>query len=795
MIQEHLVRASDKKKTNTAILLTVIIPLRTNDNIDVIERLSWKHIPVRGDVEVLIVDDGSRNAKDIKNFTKSRGWRYLFLNTQDAPFSLSRARNAGIRGAQGEYIYFEDVDFLHRSDFYDAMLDLTISFDEVPFNFASVPTLFLNQDASNGLIAKIESREDFDRLFNTYIQKLQFLNPDQPNELCDSYALMGSNILVKRDVCFHVGLYDEFFNGWGGEDRDFIYRLMAHNSKLLRPQSFAATKNWKPHRTNAYEGWRAAYRLHGDWLKCLGIYSLHIHHPENAWKDPDVRRFNFEYAERKAVEIEAGKRKVDPLPLPEAEGVELNIFVGRNPVFFNDQVMGVLRNVKVVDPLQTIPAETFAADIITDRPSRVFFQNPYGNPWLNQVWALVRGAGIKCICAERGALPWSIYFDDGGFCNDSKSYDNVNWQASEPVNAAEYIAELRTRSQYLEPQGTQKVDVLKNQIDPEKKTILVLLQSLTDTTTKYFCDPLKNYNDFLDLIRSLNALGDFNLLVKNHPLNKVNPLLGVGINVDNCLIYDLFDVCDVALTLNSGAGLLALGSGKPVINAGTSYYAKDGLAENRSTLGSILEFINDDKKPDVEAVNRFFGFLINDFYSFASWDYDSRDAGDKTRLSLMKNINFQKIKIGELSKNIRNTKLDQYSLIMDPFAHHTFVQKQKLGDIKPSPAKVTPPVKKQEPKVVATPKKVVEKPKIADNPQPLTVIPSEPFKEVVKEKRDDEQSVEVSIKRPSLFWLYKIAYNPFLATKQKDRLKNDPVEFLEKANHPMSRLGKSLFLK
>ncbi|MBO1026977.1 glycosyltransferase [Ochrobactrum sp. SD129] len=763
-------------------LISIIIPLRSNDNIDVIQRLSWKKIPQMSELEVIVVDDGSYNGREIKAFCDSRSWNYVYLNTLDAPFSLSRARNAGLKNASGEFVYFEDVDFLHRSNFYEAIIQLTFSFDDVPFNFASVPTLFLNEKSSKDIIEKISDRKEFDRIFTSYINRLQFINPDHTNDLCDSYALMGSNIIVRRELCFHVGLYDEFFNGWGGEDRDFIYRLLAHNSKLSRPENFAATKNWKPHRTNAYEGWRAAYRLHGDWLKCLGIYAVHIHHPENAWKDPDIRRFNFDYAERKAVEIESGTRKIDPTPIPNA--ASLNVFIGRNPVFYNDQVMRALGNVKVIEPHQTIDVKSFADTIKSYSPIRVFFQNPYGNEWLKAVWREAKAAGIECVCAERGALPWSIYFDAGGFCNDSHSYDYANWQNSIPIDAKAYIQNLRDSSQFLEPQGARNTHELLKKINPEKKTILVLLQSLTDTTTKHFCQPLVNYQAFLDLIKSIDQLGKYNVLVKNHPLNKTHPLPSTGMSVDSYKLYDLFDLTDTVITLNSGAGLLALGAGKKVINSGTSYYAKDGLAIQASTIESIIEYVEAPGAPDMAIVDKFFGYLVNELYSFATWDYSTRDASDKTRLSLMKDIRFNILRIGEIRAVDKRLPLDPYSLIMDPFAYHNFTQKKKAALSLPKKAE------NKVQSVVVSNKMVVG-----------TIAPNDVFAEPGSAKRNDSSlilgSVAAinSIKRKRLFVIYKAFYSPFLKKKQKERLNQDPVDFLTKASHPVSKIGKSIFLK
>ncbi|TWG96698.1 putative glycosyltransferase involved in capsule biosynthesis [Mesorhizobium sp. J18] len=773
--------------------LSVIIPLRANENIDVIERLCWKAIPEDSQIEVVISDDGSSNARAIKSLCNSRGWRYVRLRTADAPFSLSRARNAGIRAAMGEYLYFEDVDFLHRGDFYQNLLDLLPSFDEAPFNFASIPTLFLTDNASNKLIENITDRKEFDRIFTSYIQRLPFTNPDEPNDLCNSYAIIGSNILLRRDLCFHIGLFDEFFNGWGGEDRDFVFRLLHHNSHLLRPANFSSTKNWKPHRTNAFEGWRSVYRLHGDWLKSLGIYAVHIYHPENAWKEPEIRRLNFEYAERKATEIETGRRKIDPIPFPGKE--PLNIFIGRNPVFYNDQIMQALGNVKVADPLQTIPPATFAADVKADNPARVFFQNPYGNEWLREVWALLKDADIPCFCAERGALPWSIYFDKNGFCCESQSYRRELWDKSAPVDAMQYLMRLRQSAEFLEPQGNKPIFDLTNNLDPDKKTVLVLLQSLTDTTTLHFCHPLNNYSEFLDTIREIDYIKKYNILIKNHPLNKIHPIHDVGIQVDEYSLYDLFDISESVITLNSGAGLLALAAGRQVINLGTSFYAQEGLAQSASTIGSILEILESGIAPSQDDVNRFYGYLLNDFYSFASWQYGSRDASDRTKLSIMKEIRFRDIKIDDIRKSVKKKELEKYSLIMDPFSYYFFVSRKKDTRelFTKSDSRIS--TKANSTKTNPTPLPTAKESglltgQILPPAKQINGYQSVSADAAITQSRSIEK-----IQRSVRFRVYSTLYGAFLTKGQRMRLKEDPIDFFQRARHPASRLGRSIFRK
>jgi len=660
----------------TSPVLSIIIPVRINDNVDIIQRLSWrKYLDTKG-IEIVVVDDGSRDCDLIQSLCSENNWVYIRLETQDAPFSASRARNAGIRAATAEFIYFEDVDLIHKTDFYQSLIKISVFLEESPFNFAAVPVLYLTKKSSEALVDLLGKPKKFNSKIDDFITKLPFINTDEPNDLCDVFAPVGSNILVRRSLCFHVGLFDEYFSSWGGEDRDFVFRLLNHNNYLFRPSDFGQTKNWPIHRTNTYEGWRSVYKLHGDWVSKLGLYSMHIHHPDNGWKDPYARQANVAYASKKSLDIAERRRHVNPSPMPNED---LTILVGRNPVFFNEEIMKILGNVTVIDPDYQVEPDVFAEKIRQNTPIQVIFQNPYGTTWMLSVWRILKEEGFKCICAERGALPWSIYFDEGGFCGESPSYGKDFWGTRIPIDSKSYVNGLRECGTTLEPQGKNSVESLYTRLRPRKKNVLVLLQSVTDTTTNHFCGPLENYDSFLSIVKELQQTNEYNVLVKDHPLNTIKLLPDTGIDVSSYNIFDLYDVSDIVLTLNSGGGLIALGDRIPVICMGESFYAQDGLAMKAENLADVRRLIESPLYSN-DSVDRFFGYLINNFYSFAQWKYDKRKYSSKTNMSLMRDIQYRKVVIGRTEKTISRVPMNRHSLILETFALDIY-QKGKKSEL------------------------------------------------------------------------------------------------------------------
>lgn len=657
------------------IKLSVIIPVRQTLNNNILERLQLKKI-LGDNLEVIVVDDGSINNQDVENICKIKGWNYIYLNTKDAPFSLARARNAGIKKAIGEYVYFEDADFFHKTSFYKELINLIPKLKNSPFNFAAIPTIFLSEGKSLKLVENINNTDTYNELFDLFVSEMQFTNPDEKNDLCDSYAIVGSNILVKRNLCYQVGLFDEFFNSWGGEDRDFIFRLLNHNSKIIKPVDFFSTKNWKIHRTSAYEGWRSLYKIHGEWVSRLGIYAIHLYHPDYSWKDTYSRKVNMDYAANKAIDIGNKRLKVSPVPI---KNEKLNIFIGRNPTFNNDEVIDYLENVKILDYSESLDVSEFGEEIVSSNPDKVFFQNPYGSEYLLELWRYLKSKNIICVCVERGALPNSIYFDKNGFCAESCSYDPENWLKYDEYDANEYYEKLKEQSSYLEPQGNSNIELLKPILTNGNKNVLVVLQSITDSTTRFFCGNLNNYNEFLSIVHKLPSIKGFNFLVKNHPLNKVDIIDSEYLlKVDEYKLYDLIDNVDIIITLNSGVGVLALAAEKPVICMGKSFYSHDGLAMQANSYEELISCLNN-PVVDIVKVNKFYSYLVNHFYSFAEWSYLSRDYSNNTKMSMMNNISYYDLKL--FGKKIPvKPKMNKGAMILAEYGYYFFVKKNEVKE-------------------------------------------------------------------------------------------------------------------
>ena len=281
--------------------LSVVVPLRTDDFAFYSARLVLRDSLALEDVETLVVDDGSSAAAayQISLFCNQRAYVYVRLESGNQPFSLPRARNAGLRAARGEFVYLDDADLVYTHAFFQAVLDQLRLLHRTPFNFLSVPAVYLTSTASDQVFAD----GALDRSYPRVVQALLLEDPKggPTNDLVESYAPASGVVALRRDLALQVGGYDETFAGWGGEDRDFVFRLLAINDQLPLPPAFSQTESWNLNDTLVFQGWRSLHRLHGEFMARQGLYAVHLHHEKLAWRKPMASVNNMKRAAEKAL--------------------------------------------------------------------------------------------------------------------------------------------------------------------------------------------------------------------------------------------------------------------------------------------------------------------------------------------------------------------------------------------------------------------------------------------------------------------------------------------------------------
>lgn len=626
--------------------LTVIIPIRiTEGRRDLIERLTFfaldKELPET--VDFIVVDDGSRD-EDFILLRRLENERLKVIRTgaryyQD--FSLARARNCAAQRAKGDFIIFMDADLAPYPGFYrDILLEMKSHKMSMHVNrFLMVPVIYLTEVGFD-LMQKTpqdEWRSVFINAMNAHDQ-----------ELIEKYSSGTSVIVVDRHYYLSRGGQDEDFQGWGFEDYEFTNRL------IRRDRMFPLPENWLSMDGNfmtvrAYDGWKACYRLYGDWLAAKGIYLFHAPHPierhYHSRKDQNLRHLLSKMKEDQEVPNE-------PPALPALEEGTSLLFRS-NPFCWDREFAPYLGTPIFLNESEFETSSAFLDFVRDNRISRVVFANPYANEKLLQFYQECRSNNIPIVVCERGALPDSVYHDRGGFLLDSRSYLPEVWDtplsSAEKEKTLEYISSIRHSSLMLEQQANRAdISEMKKRLGIKhgQKVLLVPFQQPNDTVIRYFAGQVGSYENFRKKISGLvTALGpSWRVVYKKHPAEvDFTPIPGAIFAHDEN-IYDLLEVASAVAVINSGVGIYAMMFGKPLLVFGESWYSYEGLCQQVSPEDDVVALLNSDIAVDYERVLRFIHYLRFKFYSFGKMTSRRVRMPDGSPITATSNISYYEIR-------------------------------------------------------------------------------------------------------------------------------------------------------
>ena len=668
--------------------LSVILPVRTDDFAFYAERLKFRDNCDLTDVSTVLVDDGSPEgvSREIEAFCGERDWQYVFVNTREDKFSSPRARNVGIQVATSEWIFSDDADIIYERDFFQRLLKELAILDETPFNFLTIPAIYLSRSASERISSSGEIDSHIPWLLSRTLTEDSRGNCEN-NQVVQHFAPASGILAARRKTVLQAGAYDTAFEGWGGEDRDLVFRLLQLNPYLVKPREFEVTKNWNLNDTCQYEGWRALYRLVGDYMARKGFYAFHQYHDRNVWRADAGAKANLKLAAEKA-KSHFAKRKIPSVP---SNAEPRDVIIGFNPFLADLRIRETLNNPEIVDDLDSIHPSKYVDELLARPINSVIIWNPYGTKWRLRVYRELLARGITPIVGERGALPDSVYFDKGGLCVESDSYTEDKWNRSLDERqielASAHIERVRYGENALEKQSERiGARYLRERlgIAETARVLFAPLQLYDDTVTTLFSEEGRSYKDFLGSLERL-AVGlprDWILLYKNHPLTLKKAPIEAGICVDDFHINDLLEACDSVSLFNSGTGLIAQAFRKPVIYYGRCFYAIDGVNWKFETVGRTVELLTALPQPDIEKIIRFYYYLCEEFYSFAKMEAGARRLNEQSMRAVLKHIQYRTVRIpGFEARHFKTEKFDPYySPLFDIYRHHAIVSRDKEAE-------------------------------------------------------------------------------------------------------------------
>jgi hypothetical protein len=291
----------------------------------------------------------------------------------------------------------------------------------------------------------------------------------------------------------------------------------------------------------------------------------------------------------------------------------------------------------------------------------VLMPNPYGNKRRMFIYKKLKEINFPVVVFDRGALPDSWFFDTG-FNADSTRYHPLYWDCGldneRKENIIEYIKCIKNGEKALEEQGTRLGgSELKKQLNLEdKKIIFVPFQRPEDTVIKYFSN---GYDHFISEIEKLqkyikNELGDeWQIIAKKHPLETKNPTDNITCVESDTNIYDLIEMSDYIVLINSGVGVLSMLWEKPVFYFGEVFYGHPKLNLKVNSYLDVLYNIKKGFQVDKEIMYRFIYYLKEEVYSFGDFITEKVLQKDGSYRNITRFINFYEFKFPKLEELLK----------------------------------------------------------------------------------------------------------------------------------------------
>jgi glycosyltransferase involved in cell wall biosynthesis len=224
---------------------SVIIPTYNRESLlrHTLESLTRQSLP-RDQFEVLVADDGSSDATAsmVEGFKDRLNLRYSFQ--EDQGFRAAKARNMSIADARSDICVFLDSGMLAHSRFLAAHVASHAATDGPAAVVGYVYGLMLDGfDETAGPIRQTVDVGDVDGSVALIRDKQLWL--DVRDEFYEKYGddfgwlpapwviYWSLNISAGTQMLRDVGMFDEAFTSWGGEDIDLGYRLHRAGASFL----------------------------------------------------------------------------------------------------------------------------------------------------------------------------------------------------------------------------------------------------------------------------------------------------------------------------------------------------------------------------------------------------------------------------------------------------------------------------------------------------------------------------------------------------------------------------------
>lgn len=199
-------------------MISVVIPAYNCENTIIKALDSVKNQTYKGEIEIIVINDGSKDGTQIKveNYQNENRYIHLILINQ-LNGGVSKARNEGLKRSKGEYICFLDSD--------DVWVD----------NKLEVQMKYFTEDID--FICALRNKD-----YITYPYKVRNgVAPITLRKLLMKTVGQTSTAIFKRKVLENTGYFDETQKY--SEDANYWLRISLNNKMILLNQKLVITDN------------------------------------------------------------------------------------------------------------------------------------------------------------------------------------------------------------------------------------------------------------------------------------------------------------------------------------------------------------------------------------------------------------------------------------------------------------------------------------------------------------------------------------------------------------------------
>jgi len=265
---------------------------------------------------------------------------------------------------------------------------------------------------------------------------------------------------------------------------------------------------------------------------------------------------------------------------------------------------------------------------------------------------------LPVFCIERGCLPNTIYIDDNESIYKTDKFHYEMW--NKPLYNTEqdlitgYIKNIRDNKYTLETQNSRNIDTINT--TGFSQVIFCPLQRRDDTSVTYYGGWVKSVDNFYSIVKNLsNKYKDVLFLIKNHPTDMLSARYKDNSTnfkfVDDYHVYDILELCDKVILINSGVGVFSMIYNKPCGILGKSFYHIPEVNTKINNEQDITTFIEDKSIAVNEEIALRYLYYLKFHYL-----YDANQKKDKsTNMKTVFNSNDILIRLNNLPKlNINN---------------------------------------------------------------------------------------------------------------------------------------------